>query len=225
VKEFLIPLNWFYIKYFGKLNQRYWTFKVALNLFHQLPGQIIVETGCVREKDDWAGGNSTTIFGDYAAHYSKRLVTVDIDETNLNLAKEVTKEYAPYIEYHLSDSVEFLKTFDKPIDLLYLDSVDFPEGKLLERYGGKEDIHKAIRIVEKLPRDEYYEQLGELVGPCQEHALNEYLAAKPNLTERSIVLVDDYDLPFDGKAYLVNQQLEKEGWTCLIGHTQILWIR
>ena len=104
---------------------KYFTFKAALNLFLQNNGQIIVETGTQRLKDD-PGGGSTTLFGAFCKRYRKRLFTVDINPLNLKVSMDVTKEFKDYITYVLKDSVKFLTNFEREIDLLYLDSLDCP---------------------------------------------------------------------------------------------------
>jgi len=106
-------------------SRKYCTFKAALNLFLQNNGQIIVETGTQRLKDD-VGGCSTTLFGAFCKTYNKTLYTVDNDPKHLEISKELTQEFKDHIVYVLSDSVEFLEKFDEPIDLLYLDSLDCP---------------------------------------------------------------------------------------------------
>ena len=105
--------------------RRYYTFKIALNLLLQYNGNIIIETGTQRMENDPAG-SSTTLFGSFCKHYGKKLYTVDNDIEHMILSKKLTEEYKDYIEYVYSDSIEFLRNFDKPIDLLYLDSLDCP---------------------------------------------------------------------------------------------------
>ena len=94
-------------------------------LFMQLDGNLIIETGSIRVKDD-PGGAYTPLWGAFCKRYGKRLITVDILPEVTDLCKEVTKEYADHITYVTQDSVEFLKSFDEPIDLLFLDSMDCP---------------------------------------------------------------------------------------------------
>lgn len=178
-----------------KPTQRYYTTKVALNLFLQHDGQVIVETGCQRAHEDWGAGCSTQIFGEFCAKYGKKLYTVDNNAGNLNMAKEITKDYAGSIEYHLGDSVAFLRDFSQPIDLLYLDSLDCP---IDERESALE---------------------------AQKHALNELLAASNNLQPTSVVMVDDNDWKHGGKSYLVKRYLQENDWIVLLDEKQSVWIR
>jgi hypothetical protein len=123
-----VEKDWLYSKY-SRLefvrSPKYYTFKAALNLFLQNDGNLIVETGTQRLKDDPAGC-STLLFGDFCKRYGKHLITVDINPVNLEVSKQCTAEFKDYITYVLSDSVEFLRHFRQPIDLLYLDSLDCP---------------------------------------------------------------------------------------------------
>jgi len=115
--------RYFYLDF---VKSRKWlTFKIALNLFLQSNGQLIVETGTQRLKDD-PGGCSTTLFGAFCQHYGKRLITVDNNPHHIEISKECTKDFKNHITYVLMDSVEFLSRFTEPIDLLYLDSLDCP---------------------------------------------------------------------------------------------------
>ena len=52
------------------------------------------------------------------------MYSCDISEKNINNAKIFTKKYSKYITFCLGNSIFFLKKFDQPIDLLYLDSYD-----------------------------------------------------------------------------------------------------
>ena len=200
MKDFLTPLNWFYTKYQGKDPLRFWSEQVALNLLYQRGGKIIVETGSIREIDDWGAGMSTYIWGDFIQHYGGKVITVDIDPKNIDICKKVTEPFKHNIEYVVSDSVEFLKSYIGNIDLLYLDSMDFPLYPDEESY--KNEIVKS-----------------------QEHNMAEFLAAEDKLTNKSIVLIDDYDFPRGGKAGITNEYLVNRGWECLIASKQILRVK
>jgi len=123
-----VDRDWLYRRYsyleFVR-GQKWITFKIALNLFLQNKGELIVETGTQRMRDD-PGGCSTTLFGAFCKRYNKHLITVDNNPLNLKTSMDLTKEFKDYITYILSDSVEFLSHFKEPIDLLFLDSLDCP---------------------------------------------------------------------------------------------------
>ena len=134
--EFINTFNWWDDKYRSNLGCRFSTMKSALNLFRQRGGTTIVETGTTRQFDDWGAGQSTLVFGDYLSRYGGQLYTCDINSTNIATCKAVTKEYEDNITYVVDDSLNFLNEFpikyNKPIDLLYLDSMDCePEAALI----------------------------------------------------------------------------------------------
>ncbi len=90
----------------------------------------IVETGCMREKGNWAGdGGSTFLFDLYAeSHPGSIVYAVDIDSIATSSCRT---HVSSRVKLHTGDSVMFLKSLaDKPpvdlphLDLLYLDSYD-----------------------------------------------------------------------------------------------------
>jgi hypothetical protein len=78
--------------------------------------------------------------------------------------------------------------------LLYLDSWDYPVGA--------DDGSRAA---------------------SQEHCLGELDAALPSLHARSLVLIDDGDLPGGGKPLLAKRRLADLGWSPLVDAYQTLW--
>ena len=196
MNDFLnIQNDWFHKKYFKKLKKRYFTFKIALNFFLQYDWGAIVETGCIRQKDDWGAGNSTYILGDFCKRHGKHLYTVDNNQEHLDLARRETSEFGPYIIYELDDSVEYLKNFDSKIGFLYLDSLDC-------------DPKPSSQNIQ-----------------AQQHALKEIKAAYDKLTPHAIVLIDDNLFVNQGKAKLVKKYLQRRDWTLLLDYKQSLWIR
>ncbi|MFH1547075.1 MAG: hypothetical protein ABIC57_01160 [bacterium] len=196
--------NWLFDKYyFCGSNSRYWTFQMALNLlFQRKNSPVIVETGCQRQEDDLGAGMSTSIFGEYCSRHGGKLYTVDLIETHLNICRECTSEHSRNIEYVLSDSVAWLKKAARVnIDLLYLDSLDYPVGSQAD----------DIRMQEA----------------AQVHCLNEFKAAESSgkLKDNCLILIDDNQLPGGGKPRLLKQYLKAQGWTCLLDLQQSLWVR
>lgn len=205
------------------LGKRKITMRHALNLL--APGANIVETGCVRVDDNWAGdGMSTVVFGEWVTQHGGHLWTVDIDPANLATAQRLTSEYRD-IDFHLGDSVAFLAALDEPIDLLYLDSLDYPYGELLDLYGGKQDIHLAAETLRVMGEARIVALHGDLIGPSQEHCQAEVLAAQPSLSLGAMVLIDDAGLAGGGKARLAKELLAAEGFHCLRDDYQTLWAR
>lgn len=99
------------------------------------------------------------------------------------------------VNYHCMDSVKFLKDFEDRIHFLYLDSMDYPLG------GTDEQILES-----------------------QEHQLKELKACFEKLTQKSVILLDDNDLPRGGKTRLTKEFLKENGWHNIIDNQQSLWI-
>ena len=61
--------------------------------------------------------------------------------------------------------------------------------------------------------------------PSQWHHLKEIEAAYPKLTENSIVMIDDCDLPQGGKGPLVIQYLKDRGWKIAMQGYQVIMVK
>jgi len=119
-------LDWFDLMFAEKSAGRAKTFKKALQLLNERATHNIVETGCIRQENDYGAGYSTVIFGEFCKRLGGHISTVDISPENIAVCKLVTTQYKDMIDYYIDDSVNFLKNYDKWIDLLYLDSLDTP---------------------------------------------------------------------------------------------------
>lgn len=222
-------MDWFKDKYYyDGANARFETFEKALTLLKRsYSNPIIIETGCQRQKDDLGAGMSTSIFAEYISRYGGQLEVVDNSQKHLKVAKECVAEWmsSAKITFHHSDSVAFLKDWPGQCSLLYLDSYDYPIGKIWEVYGGKTDLEKAIKFVDKMSHDELLRGFGNIIVPCQEHCLNEFKAIENSLELDTIVLIDDNDLAGGGKPGLLKPYLKDKGWKCLIDSQQTLWVK
>ena len=196
MKDFLQVGGWFEEKYKEKSGGRYVTFKLALNLFLQRHGHTIVELGTTKAPDDWGAGMGTLLFAEVVGKYGGKIYTVDNYPPHIEACKIITESWAGSITHIEMDSLEFLKGLDERIDLLYLDTMDYP------------------LTPEEGP-----------VGPCQEHQLRELKLAYPNLAPKAVVLLDDNDLPGGGKTRLAKEFLFKKGWHLLYDGQQSLWVR
>ncbi len=183
----------------------------------------IVETGCAYNPGDWDGaGLSTVVFGAWAAVTGSHLTSVDIDPDHLASARQLASGPITYV---LDDSVHYLTGRTEPIDLLYLDSLDYPYGELLDLYGGKEDLPAAIRRLGQMGEAEVVRLHGDIIAASQEHCARELTAALPLLAEDSVVLIDDAALPGGGKARLAKRLLAEMDWRLVIEGYQSLWSR
>lgn len=201
MNDFIEWKDWWSEKYRFQMGEavRYFTFKIALNVFHDSGMQNIVETGTTRAYNDMAGGGMATVhMGDYAKRYGKRLYTVDISPEAIKLSKEVSADFAEAITYVESDSVLFLQMFPEKIGLLYLDSMDCP-----------------INDAPDSP----------ILIASQKHQLAELEAAWDKLTDKSVILLDDNDFTNGGKCKLSKQFLKMKGWRNLMNDKQSLWIK
>ncbi len=190
-----INKNWFYKEYHDKLTTRFWTFNTALNLLLQRGGKYIVETGSIRQMDDWPGGYSTYIFAMFADRYDLRFDSIEIKKENIAIAREAVGDYHPAVNFHLGDSIKVLEKWKQPIDLLYLDSKDCS------------------------PKDIGISRL------AQEHQLKELKKAYTRLTDNGIVLLDDNWFENGGKTRWAKKFLIDQNWLNIIDYEQSLWIR
>jgi hypothetical protein len=119
-------------KYKNKKNIRFRSFEETLRLSYQRKAKTIVETGTARGKTkfffikryNWKDGMSTPMFAEYAKFINGKLHTCDISSENIENAKKFTSTFSDHIRFYIKDSLVFLKEFNNPIDLLYLDSLD-----------------------------------------------------------------------------------------------------
>ena len=116
----------------SKLGVRQYSFSKIFNYLDNLPDPIIiVETGCLRMKDNFSGdGQSTLLFDKYTQSRGKgsKVYTVDINPTATKICSEIVSRD---VSITTGDSVGYLNTlsndfFDKKIQVsfFYLDSFD-----------------------------------------------------------------------------------------------------
>ena len=115
-----------YMPYFNdkvKKNGRNETFKILFEYLEKNNRKpVIVETGTTRLEHKQGGdGHATRIFDAYINCYDGECYSVDISEDACKCARSLVSSKTKVI---CSDSVKFLFNFDKPIDVLYLDSFD-----------------------------------------------------------------------------------------------------
>ncbi len=127
-------------------------------VFEHLDGKdrpvFVVETGCVREADNWAGdGQSTVLFDRFASEWpGSAMHTVDINPDATALCKTLVSSMT---QIHTGDSVSFLRHLAKNppehflhLDVLYLDSydVDFSDPHLSALHHMKELVAASSLI-------------------------------------------------------------------------------
>jgi len=176
----------------------------------------IVETGCVRQLDNWMGdGQSTILFDKYAEfHLGSAVFSVDRDPEAVALCRSLVGDR---VHVHAGESVAYLKSLAaRPpsalefLDLLYLDSWDLNFDNPL---------------------------------PSAIHHLKELLAIAPLVLTDTLVVVDDSPSSFfavsdgsnslalvrppriDGKGRLIAEYAAEIGAECLFAEYQCGWLR
>lgn len=159
---------------------------------------LIVETGCAREENNFAGdGQSTIIFDRYVNANGGELQSVDISPENVAVAQ---RQVGPRTRIHCADSIDFLWRLNQEltannlfIDLLYLDSFDV-------------DFSHP--------------------DPSAQHHLKELTAIISRLKPGSLVVVDDnieVDGHHVGKGYLVEEFMQAIGKPIIYRGYQYIW--
>lgn len=159
----------------------------------------IVETGTIRcPQDSFRTGDgwSTLTWKLWAEATSSRVWTVDIDPNAIQICRAMTQE-SRHIDYICGDSIEFLKSFDRKIHLLFLDSFDSGPP-------GSAQVKKACH-----------------------HQMLELQAAWRKLDDNALILLDDVPQDYrNGKGELTVPFLERHGWTMINwAETQALFAR
>ena len=117
-------LDIFNSEYYPKLGKRAETMKSIIKLLGEKKDALIVETGTIRQEDNWEwDGQSTIVWDAYVQHNGGRVFSVDFDPLAVSFAKTKLSKQSSVI---CSDSLAYLKDFPEKekIDLLYLDAMD-----------------------------------------------------------------------------------------------------
>jgi hypothetical protein len=164
-----------------------------------------VEVGTSRNGDD----GSTWTIANWAAHYNKKLYTIDIDPENI---KFVTKFDIPNLRTWLGSGEQFFQNFSSYSDVisfLYLDNFDW-------------DWHPDNTEPFVVEQQSRYRELGlEMNNVNSQRAhLEQMIAALPYMAKQSIVVLDDtwYNQwwgHYSGKGGAVVPYLLANGYTVL----------
>lgn len=131
------------------LKRREATFLKFLRLCLATKNSVIVEIGSIRndaEKNRSWDGHSTLILADYIRDFWWELWTVDIRRTSYEATKRVLGENRKNVHIFHEDGIEFLKTFTKKIDALYLDADLNPE-QTFQIYNSGKHLLKRSSII------------------------------------------------------------------------------
>ena len=176
-----------------RLGRREPTFQMLFEYLDKLDGPlVIVETGSVREPDNWEGdGQSTLLFDRYAqGRPATRVITVDISPA---VAAKCCTLVGASVEVKCGDSIPFLygltaRDWSGYSRCFYLDAYD---------------------VDWKNPQ------------PSAAHHLKELVAIAPLLQPDSLVVVDDSPIDRQGKGYLVKEYADAIGATTLFHDYQL----
>jgi Glycosyltransferase family 9 (heptosyltransferase) len=142
------------------------SFDKVLTRLSKIPLPTIVETGCIRQEEDWSGAGFASYFLTHFAHYTYGKVhSVDISEENCNFARKWTEYFGNTATIYKKYSSEFLKSYDGKIDFLYTDSADVGTDKFQEIC--LEEVQLAQKNMEKesmILIDDTWEEAGALKG-------------------------------------------------------------
>ncbi len=115
-------------------SDRYYGFSIMFNeLLKKKGGNFnIIETGTIRDSNNWCDGQSTLLFYDFMRNYGGNLLSIDINQHYLDLCKQFITSYKfptdsnnlPYFKQICGDSVLELSKISCNADLIYLDSFD-----------------------------------------------------------------------------------------------------
>ncbi len=117
-----------------KLERRTEGFRIIFQLLEQMQTEryLILETGMLRQVDNWIGdGQSTKLFDAFVNFHDGAVFSVDIDPNAISITRPIVSFRTHCI---CSDSVKFLNDFGRMIDrqsgfdLIYLDSFDLDLG-------------------------------------------------------------------------------------------------
>jgi hypothetical protein len=184
--------KWFSETYRDKLGKRADTTWNALSEFVTYGGNLIVETGCARQDNDWGAGLSTVIFADFCQRFNKTLISIDNDLGHIRMARRLLQKYLGSercTAFILGRGEDVLSSLSSDIGLLYLDSCDFDAGQRRE---------------------------------SQRVCADEFQAARPLLGKHSVVLIDDCDLEMGGKGGIAVSDAAELGWKTILSDYQLL---
>lgn len=138
-------------RYADRNNTTDWLFCERLRRFPD--ACRIVETGCIRSREDWSAGYSTYLFAMLAdADSGVSLLSIDNDSSHVETAKQLVSDWRGQVEFRVSDSIAGLNSLSEPVDILFLDSWDsdapgHAEHGLAEIIAAESHLHERSIVV------------------------------------------------------------------------------
>jgi len=158
--------------------------------------KTLVETGTSREGDRFCAGDgcSTLLFADWAKDHGAHLYSIDISSRNLENAQTAILNHVRHTHH---------------VHFICSDSVSY--------------LSHFNKPIDFLYLDSFDYEIDDPL-PSQTHHLHEIEAAFPFLTETSVVMIDDFDLPNGGKGKLAIDYLLMRDWKILSDEYQVILV-
>ena len=205
-----------------KLEAREVSFKKIFKYLDSLPAPIvIVETGCLRMKDNFLDGQSTLLFDKYTSSRGEgsKTYTVDINPKSTKVCREVVSKN---VDITTSDSIRYLNnisnTFLKnkiKVSMFYLDSFDVDW-----RYPFPSAAHhlKELVAINRILNE------NTLVVVDDSPAVGNLTQSENESNQHWKVLSSPSPLPtIGGKGFLVHEYASHVGAKLVFSHYQTAW--
>ena len=204
----------------NKLGIRKTSFTKIFQYLDNIEGPInIVETGCLRIKDNFKGdGQSTLLFDKYTQYREEKskVYTVDINPKATEFCKSIVSNN---VEIHTGDSVKYLtelmpklKKQDQKISLFYLDSFDV-------------DWQSSDRSAAH-----HLKEITAIIDYISEETLividDAPILAPMKIDDKKLSLITEHPAPkpfVGGKGYLVNEFAYANNATLYFSNYQTAW--
>ncbi len=130
-------------------HDRHRTFHKVLEHLSAVQSPRVIETGCIRAKEDWGGaGYSTYWLGMALEAMGGHLDSVDCTEEHVAFARKWTAQFGDAVTVHQADSREWLQSYNGPlIDVFYADSADVGTPQYQEICLG--EIQRAVKLLRR----------------------------------------------------------------------------
>ena len=203
-----------------KLGEREISFRKIFKYLDALPAPIvIVETGCLRVKDNFLDGQSTLIFDKYTLSRGEKskVYTVDINPNSTKVCKQVVSNN---VEVTTNDSVRYLNNLSSnflknktKVSMFYLDSFDIDW-----RYTYPSAIHhlKELASITRLLNKE------TLVVVDDSPAFGN-LTQSENESKPTWKILNSPAPSIGGKGFLVHEYAKHVGAKVVFSHYQAAW--
>ena len=206
----------------SKLREREISFKKIFKYLDSQPTPIIiVETGCLRKKDNFLDGQSTLLFDKYTLSRGEnsKIYTVDINPESTKVCKEVVSKN---VEINTDDSIRYLNNLcniflknKTKVSMFYLDSFDVDW-----RYPYPSAAHhlKELAAISRLLHED------TLVVVDDSPATGNLTQNENKPDEPWKILGSPSPLPtIGGKGFLVHEYASHVGAKLVFSHYQTAW--